>query len=455
VSGSGRASGRQFLDVAAVVTTGVAATVLSWFIAQHSLLGARWEFMMPVAAWVVLWIVGSRAAVALRPRRLAFGLVLVFALATRLAAVTGTTPSISNDLYRYGWDAHVQLSGVDPYRYAPEAAAVRHLRVAPYFPDPAGCAHIGKKPGCTALNRPDVRTIYPAVAEAWFDVVSVVWPGQDIRKWQVTGGLVDMATIVVLMAGLRRSGRDPLDAAWYALSPIPVIEFAGNGHVDGLGLLLLVAAVLALQRDERGVAGVLIGLATMVKLYPAIAVVAAWRRGRWRMLGAAALTCVLTEAPHVVVVGTRILGYLPGYLSEEHYDSGTRFLLVSILPLPGQAVTVLSVVIVLASVGWVLRTGPAPELGLGILLATAILVASPVQPWYAAALGGIGVLAGAPWLVLPALAGEPYYAAVILDDPHQVGLGRLCYGLALLGVAILWRRSRRQAAGPFAGINST
>jgi hypothetical protein len=27
--------------------------------------------------------------------------------------------------------------------------------------------------------------------------------------------------------------------------------------------------------------------------------------------------------------------------------------------------------------------------------------------------------------------------------------------LALLGVAILWRRSRRQAAGPFAGINST
>jgi uncharacterized membrane protein len=90
---------------------------------------------------------------------------------------------------------------------------------------------------------------------------------------------VDVATVVLIAIGLRETGHDPRKVAWYALSPLPVIEFAGNGHVDGLALLLLVAALLALRRDRRGLAGVLVGMATMVKIYPALAVVAMWRRG--------------------------------------------------------------------------------------------------------------------------------------------------------------------------------
>jgi hypothetical protein len=55
---------------------------------------------------------------------------------------------------------------------------------------------------------------------------------------------------------------------------------------------------------------------------------------------------------------------------------------------------------------------------------------------------------GAEWLILPALVGEIYYAAVIINDPRQVLIGRVCYGLALLGVlACAWWVRRRLDQG--------
>jgi hypothetical protein len=62
---------------------------------------------------------------------------------------------------------------------------------------------------------------------------------------------------------------------------------------------------------------------------------------------------------------------------------------------------------------------------------------------------GIGALAGAPWLVVLGLAAEPYYAAVILADSHQVAAGRLGYGLALaVCVAAITTGRRRPVVTP-------
>jgi hypothetical protein len=259
---------------------------------------------------------------------------------------------------------------------------------------------------------------------------------------------VDDATIVLIAWALAREGRDPREVAWYALAPLPVIEFAGNGHVDGLALLFLVAGVLALRRARRGWAGVLVGLATMVKLYPALALGVWWRRGRWRMAAFAATVVALAEAPHVLFVGTRVLGYLPGYLHEEHYTGGGRFLLLGTLGLPGRLTTVLAFAVMVAVTLIVAGRNYDPAAGLAIVLTGLILVTTPVQPWYAATIAGTGALAGAPWLIILGLAAEPYYATVILADPHQVAAGRIAYGAALvvaLAAVMTWRG---QPAGP-------
>jgi hypothetical protein len=395
-----------------------------------------------------LWLFAGWAAVRL-DARVSLAAVLLLAVALRLAAASGSTPSISNDLYRYSWDAHVQLSGVDPYRYPPDAPQLGVLRPSSgVWAAPSTCQEVGLSSGCTLLNRPGDRTIYPPVAEAWFVVVHVVTlESGGSRPWQLAAGAVDDITIVLIALALRGQQRDPRQAAWYALSPLPVIELAGNGHVDGLALLLLVAAVLALCRDRRGWAGVLIGLAAMVKLYPAVAVAAWWRRGRWRMVVAAAAVCVISYLPHVLTVGTRVLGYLPGYLKEEHYTSGGRFFLLGLLGLPGPLTATLAIAVVAAVMVQVARVGYAPAAGLTAVLVAVILVTTPVQPWYAVTVAGLGASAGRSWLVVLGLAAEPYYAAVILADPHQVAAGRISYGVALViitGLALVDLRRRRK-----------
>jgi hypothetical protein len=378
----------------------------------------------------------------------------LLAVALRLAAASGTTPSISNDLYRYSWDAHVQLSGVDPYRYPPDAPQLVGLRPSSgVWPDPSTCEHVRLSSGCTLLNRPGDRTIYPPVAEAWFVAVHVLTLGSGgSRPWQLAAGLGDDVTIVLIALALRGQRRDPRQVGWYALSPLPVIELAGNGHVDGLAIFLLVAAVLALRRDRCGWAGVLIGLATMVKLYPAVAVAAWWRRGRWRMVIGAVAVCVISYLPHVIVVGTRVLGYLPGYLKEEHYTTGGRFVVLGLLGLPGPVTTGLAVAIVAAVMVQVARAGYEPAIGLTVVLVALILVTTPIQPWYAVTAAGLGALTGRSWLVALGLAAEPYYAAVILADPHQVAAGRISYGVALtiitgFGLVELRRRVRHRQTG--------
>ena len=65
---------------------------------------------------------------------------------------------------------------------------------------------------------------------------------------------------------------------------------------------------------------------------------------------------------------------------------------------------------------------------LAVVLAALILVTTPVQPWYAVTVAGLGALAGLPWLVVLGLAAEPYYAAIILADPHQSRPARIGYG---------------------------
>jgi hypothetical protein len=427
---------------------GALSLVLSWFVAQHSLTGARWRFVALIFVWVPIWLLGAWAARKL-PTRVALVAVVALAVLLRLAAASGTTPSISSDVFRYSWDAHIQLSGIDPYRYPPDAAQLRSLRTPAYWPSPVECRHIRERPGCTTLNRPGVRTIYPSAAEGWFVVVHLFDPGDaGSRPWQLAGGFVDDGVIVLLVVALRDRGKDPRSVAWYALSPLPVIEFGGNGHVDGFALLLLVAALIALQRNRGGWAGVLVGLAIMVKLYPGVALAAGWRRGRWRFVLTAAAVCVAVEAPHVIAVGAKVLGYIPGYLKEEHYSTGGRFLLLGLLYLPGRVTVVLAVACVVAATLYVWRARIDPALGLTVGLGVLMFVTTPVQPWYAVAVAGIAVLAERPWLLVVPLAAEPYYASVILADPHQVAVGRAVYAAAALVVLVSARYERRRVKLP-------
>lgn len=400
---------------------------------------------------VLLWgLLGGLGAVCLRaaPRRGAVVLALLLGVVLRGVAVPDKAP-LSDDLYRYAWDGRVQAAGVDPYRYPPDAPALAGLRDPQWLwpTGPDGAPH-------PLLNRPDVRTVYPPAAELWFLGLhlSGATHGRDRGLAQV-GVAVDLAALALLHRLLRGAGRDPRVLAAWALSPLPVLETVANAHVDGLALLAVLGALAALHARRSGSAGGLLGLAVLLKLYPAVlmpVLLLGERRERRERRRAAAVFCGVVAAgylPHLLAVGPHVLGYLVGYLQEEKYGTGARFRLLGLTGLAGPVLPVLAALLLGGVAVLVLRRRPDPAVGAVWLLGALLLLTTPVQPWYAVTLGGVAVAAARPAWLAVGLAGYPGYVATLLHL-HRPVVTTVSYlaAVALLMGTGLWRRAQRERA---------
>lgn len=416
--------------------------------APGGILERRSALLAEIGAW---WLVALLACLLVRalPRRTAVVAVLLIGAAVRIAAVSEKAP-MSDDLYRYAWDGVVQLEGIDPYRYAPSADELRFLRTEPgldwlWPPELAG-----RSPE-SLINRITVPTIYPPVAEAWFALEHLVVPlaARD-RGYEAVGLGLDLAVLAALLALLRARGSDPRWIAVYALAPLPALEAVQNAHVDALAVLPVLGA-LAVASRRPALASGLLAVAALIKVYPGLLLVLLLRRrgSRVRVVLVAAGVAVLSYLPHVLAVGVGVLGYLPGYLGEERYDEGGRYLLVGLTGLAGTPATVVVALALVALAGWLLRADlPLPEASLRLLVGVFLLV-TPVQPWYALLLLALAVVCGAWWAVPVAAASYPLFFATILDGPAVV-VGRVSYGLAalvVLGAALQARRRQAQPAG--------
>jgi hypothetical protein len=239
---------------------------------------------------------------------------------------------------------------------------------------------------------------------------------------------------------------------FWAWCPVVWLECGNNAHVDVLGALLLVGALAVLGRADdpsvrRAVAvGALFGAAVAVKLVPVLAGPALLGR-RARTLGlAAAAVCVAGYAPHVLAVGTDVLGYLPGYLHEEGYAGTQRFGVLRLL-LPGAAAPFAAVAIVAATAAAVWRraaTRPAAE-GALVLTGATFAVVGPSQPWYGLLLVALVALCGRwEWLAVAA-AAYPVYQAGALGVDNGVMQQRAYLPAALVVVGVTLRRRHRTA----------
>ena len=405
----------------------------------------RYLLLLEIGLWAAVSGVTVLALLRL-PRRVAVGLLLIGAVLVRLAAFSDKAP-LSDDLYRYAWDGVVQSQGIDPYRYPPEAPQLAPLRDVPgmeWIWPPEERGEVDQ----TRINRANVRTVYPPVAEAWFWLVHQVVPleARD-RGYEGAGMLVDLAVLSALLALLRSAGQDPRWAAVYALTPLPVLEAVQNAHVDVLGVLLVLGAVALERRGRVLPAAAVLALAALVKVYPALLFPLLVRRRPVGVVVVAAAVAVLAYLPHVLAVGADVVGYLPGYLAEERYGEGTRYLLVSLPGLRGLPATVVVALGVGAVVGWALRTDRALADAGARLLAGVFLLVTPVQPWYALLLVALVALSGWwPGLAVAA-AAYPLFFATILDGPGEL-VGRLSYGAAAVVVAVSAAAAARRARRP-------
>jgi alpha-1,6-mannosyltransferase len=233
-------------------------------------------------------------------------LIASFALAIAMQALLiFTPPTLSDDMYRYVWDGRVQAQGISPYRYPPDAPELQALR------DDAVWRFI---------NRKHAVTVYPPGSELAFALLWRVRP-DSVRWFQVAMALGGLSAAGLLVGLLRALGRSTARVLIFLWSPLLLFETAHAAHVDGLVLPLLVGTWWARVRERDGIVGLLLGLATAVKLYPALLLPALWRprhpQGRWRMPLAFALTLTACYAPYTLASGRPPIGYLPNYFKER------------------------------------------------------------------------------------------------------------------------------------------
>ncbi len=380
----------RVLWAALAVALALEAGLLAWLL-RYDQRFAYGHAQLLAALSAPVWVLAVALLWRLAPGRKA-ALWLVLGVATLLQVIALThAPTTSDDDYRYAWDAKVQLSGTDPYRYPPASAALRGQRDGFDFGAGGPCRY-AVPGGCTSINRPTVRTVYPPVAQVAFDAMRAASFGGHggHLPLQVFGALGSLLVAVLL---LRRA--PPWLAAVWAWCPVVVIEYGNNAHVDWLAVLL---ALLALSSRRVWAAGVLVGAAIAVKIYPVLVLPSLLRRSWWTGTIAVAFVA-LVYLPHVLAVGTAVIGYLPGYLQEEKYGSGGRLLLLGeVLPHPVD--TVVGAVLV-AGVGvWAMsrrRRGPAdaPQRSAVVVVGVTFLVFTPTYGWYAGLLLALVAWTGA------------------------------------------------------------
>ena len=199
-------------------------------------------------------------------------------------------PGPDDDIHRYVWDGHVQRLGYNPYLVVPSDPAFRRLHT----------------PETRTLNNPDLPSPYPAGAQLFFRAVTAIHESAFALK--VAFVLCDFAIVFVLLDGLRLEERASHLVLAYAWNPLLAIEVAGSGHIDIVGVLLLVVSFTALVRGWRAIAAVAFALAVAVKLLPIVLAPLYWKRVRTR-------DAVLAAA----VVG---LLYIP-FLHRTHLPMGS------------------------------------------------------------------------------------------------------------------------------------
>jgi Glycosyltransferase family 87 len=423
----------------------------------------------PLPLLIGAWLAFIAAAWLLRkvPLRTSVALILLGGIAVQAAAVSAH-PWSSDDLYRYMWDGRVQAAGIDPYQYVPTARQLTGLRTEFLFhpgtrycvKQPYVTSHPAAElaPGCAVINRPTVPTIYPPVAESYFLAVHYLpWADRSSTPIQAATGLAAVLITALLLFGLRRLDRDMRTAALWSWCPTVALEAGNNAHVDVIAVGIAAAAILLLAtaRTTRRtiLGGVLLGLAIATKLTPALTVPALLRRRWLTVVAAAGSAFAAVYVPHVIRVGSKVIGFLPGYLQQEGYTRGTRFGIIGLFVTGWLSIAVAALILTAVTFAVLQFSDPdRPWQGALVMAAGALAVATPHYQWYALLLVMLVALDGRPeWL---AFAAGGYYAAYPhmgrYSPPPHLG-SAIAYGVPVLVVAAGWfirRELARRGTAP-------
>jgi len=320
------------------------------------------SFMIPLAVAGVAYLLAIRELLSTPkfPKQ-----IIVFGLA--LSALWHLVflrmpPGVDDDIHRYVWDGRVQRLGYNPYVVVPN--------------DPAlGALHTSET---HTLNNPDVPSPYPPGAQLFFRAITAIH--ESTLALKVAFVVCDLAIVFVLLDVLRRTRQGEHWVLAYAWHPLLATEVAGSGHVDIVGVLLLLVSAAALLRRWRAVAAIAFGLAVAVKLLPIVLLPLYWKRLRIRDGALAAVVLGLLYVPFLNH-GRIPPGSLGAYVQRFRFNDPV-FATLEQLAAP-QIVAGLAMLVGFLTAIWMRRrSAECPSDAFAWPIAASLFCAPVVYPWY-------------------------------------------------------------------------
>ena len=271
-------------------------------------------------------------------------------------------PGLDDDIHRYVWDGRMQRHGYNPYIVVPSDPALATLHTSE----------------TRTLNNPEVPSPYPAGAQLFLRAVTAIQESTFALK--VAFVVCDLAIVFVLLDVLRRTGQGEHWVLAYAWHPLLAIEVAGSGHVDIVGVLLLLVSAAALLRRWRAVAAISFGLAVAVKLLPIVLLPLYWRRVRMRDAALAAIAVALLYLPFLNH-GRIPIGSLGTYVQRFRFNDPV-FAALERIAAP-QIVAGLAALVGFLTAIWMRRkSAEGSSDAFAWPMAASLLCAPVVYPWY-------------------------------------------------------------------------
>ena len=300
-------------------------------------------------------------------------IIFFLAIFFRLCLIPSDPEVLSKDMYRYIWDGRVQQNGINPYIYPPGAEELKTMRDDRIFPN---------------INRKDYPTLYPAGAQIFFRIFySLV--GDSVSAHKGIMVFFDILTLLLLNALFRAYGFNASRIIIYAWNPLVIFEIAYSGHLEGLTVFLMVAAIYLYAIHKKTLAIIILAVSAAVKMYPALLLVAFLNRGdRIKGVITFSATMVVLYLPFLGA-GSKITGFLPVYLKNpyESFNAGLKYFLMYLIPGWDYFLLSLVFITILAIAGLIvfLKSKENTEviryayILIGLLM---ILMPASLHPWY-------------------------------------------------------------------------
>lgn len=196
-----------------------------------------------------------------RETRLILAVIVAAGLVARFVFFA-SEPILEDDYQRYLFDGAVTTSGHSPYAISPKDA------LADASSDLGTRVREGG-PAVRRINHPDLKTVYPPVAQAAFALAYLIKPW-SLTAWRSVILLFDLATLAIILLLLQDVGRSPLWLALYWWNPVVIKELFNSAHMEAVVLPFVLLALWLAIRSRPIALALSLAFAAGAKIWPAL-----------------------------------------------------------------------------------------------------------------------------------------------------------------------------------------